>query len=135
MSDLGFADSDAAERDMQEIRAMMRTAAREDAGSKIQALVNLIDQRIEAHSQQAASGPRRGIALAAQNVYRRLCRAVGHDLGGKDMAQNQILDRRDVVLELGKIIFGYGHLDLQLSDLPEPTRADLATHRLSETSK
>lgn len=134
-SDFGFFDRDSAAAVGREIYAMREKARCDVVASKIQALVDLIDHRIEARCDKRAPGVLGRVALAADNIYRRLRGAFLHDFSGEDMAEQQLLDRRDVILELGEIIFGNGHRNLRAVDAEQPIPADPAIHSLSETSK
>lgn len=123
---------------MEPVRQQLRAAAHKVTLSKIEALVELIDHRIEVRGNAASPGLGQRITLRARDIYRRLRRALGHDFGGHDVAEQHHLDRSDVILELGEIIFGRRHLGSPsngYADDEETIARRIRAHRLSETSK
>lgn len=131
MNDTGF---DANE--VKAIRAALRRAGAEVRASKVQALVDLIDERIKASRDTPAPRLDRLVPKPAQQVYRRLRAAFLKGLGRDDVTKQQVLNRDDVVRELGEIIFGNGHRPLQSCETgAERNPVEGAVHRLSETRK
>lgn len=131
MSGEGFLDPVGAAAEARAIREMMRTAGEDVFRSKVEALVDLIDERIEADRRARPSMGQR-IALGAQNINRRLRAAFGHNLGGDDMAEQQLLQRENMILQLGMVIFGHR---VAPSNPAQASHDGQATHRLSETSE
>jgi len=123
---------------MEPVRQQLRAAAHEVTLLKIEALVELIDHRIEVHGNAAPASFGHRITLRARDIYRRLRRALGHDVGGHDVAEQHHLDRSDVILELGEIIFGRGQRRSPsngYADDEETIAQRIRAHRLSEVSK
>ena len=131
MNDTGF-DADEAKA----IREALRRAGDEVRASKVRALVDLIDERIEAYGHASTPGLCRVITALPKQVYSQLRAAFMKRFGRHDVAQQQVLDRDDVVRELGEIIFGRGHRPLQSFETGAQRKpAEGAAHRLSETRK
>ncbi len=132
LADKGFVDADFARDAARKTRAEMA----ERRALKVQALIDFVDERIKA--DRDATAPSLGCAITqlAQAINRGLRRAVYCLTGHDDVADKQALDREDMVLKLGEIIFGNGHRPLQSVETgAEPNQLGEAAHRLSEVRK
>lgn len=134
VADHGFLDLGGAKDVLRHARAERRKVQEAAETLRIQALVDLIDERIKAHRNAAPTGFTGAIAKKAQQFYRAMGAAFGNDLGRENVTKHELLHRDDVISELGQIIFG--HLStLQSVEEAKASAARVAAHRLSETRK
>lgn len=134
VADHGFLDLGGAKDVLRHARAERRKVQEAAETLRIQALVDLIDERIQAHSHPARSSLGSAIAEVAKQIHRAVRTAFGDILGRENVTKHELLHRDDVISELGQIIFG--HLStLQSVEEAKASAARVAAHRLSETRK
>lgn len=127
VEDSGFANVDAA----REAAGRLHEKRSSVVDRKIEALTQIIDHRIEMDRCAKATIFDHAFMLGLRLIDRAK-RMFG--FGGGNVAEQQVLDRVDAVLDLGQIIFGVGHGDLP-SGMGEAIEAEQRTPRLSRGVK
>jgi hypothetical protein len=121
VEDAGFLDPEAARavaKRWVELRESQRASV---VDRKVEALLKIIDHRIEADRNKRATLFDRAISL----LRRLLNRLAGNGLARRDdVRKQQVLHSGDLVLQLGEIIFGHGVLSDGGDDAETTPRAD-----------
>lgn len=124
LHDIGFSDPGAA-REATKVKVGTHSLS-----DRVNALAKFIDHRIEANRQHRGSLFQRAVRLTLGDGE-----GVAHMFGRgrKDVAEEQVLDRDNMLMELGRIIFGHG--GSRECEGFEASEAAAIHQRLSESRK
>ncbi|MEH6788967.1 hypothetical protein [Parasphingorhabdus sp.] len=126
IEDTGFADPSAART----LVALERAASQAQKALKTQAIVDLIDHRIQS-DRYSRSVIRRLSGLLSRKLPGFMGRAFNKKFGRDNMAEQKVLDRDHLISEFGNIIFGHGQTSF-CGESHQLSEAGDAAHRLYE---
>lgn len=135
MSNLGFASVDAARMSLRRLRLRDGLVRMERS---VPALVDLLDQRLEADCREVLARAREAVDLASSDSSGRIDDRPIDAIEGNQVREEELLEGMNLCLQFLDVLaseLGHGRFSFQSFDTLDATAAAGGAHRLCESRK